>query len=60
MPDNTKKDWNKIKEKLKLKFAKLTNSDLLFVEGKQDEILKRLQTKLGKSKEEIQKLISEL
>jgi uncharacterized protein YjbJ (UPF0337 family) len=38
----------------------LTDSDLLLLEGKQDELLGRLQVKLGKTKEEIQKLISSL
>ena len=52
--------WNETKGKLKQKFAMLRDSDLLLVEGKQDELLGRLQTKLGKTKEEIQKLISEL
>ena len=55
-----KGNWNETKGKLKQKFAMLTDSDLLFVEGKQDELLGRLQTKLGKTKEEIHKLISEL
>lgn len=53
-------NWNEIKGKLKQKFAMLTNSDLLFVEGKKDEMLGRLQVKLGKTKEEIEKIISEL
>ncbi|CAN5422374.1 hypothetical protein BH10BAC1_BH10BAC1_02370 [soil metagenome] len=52
--------WNETKGKLKQKFAILTDSDVLLVEGKQDEMLGRLQTKLGKTKAEIQKLISEL
>jgi uncharacterized protein YjbJ (UPF0337 family) len=55
-----KGNWNETKGKLKQKFAMLTDSDLLFVEGKQDELSGRLQTKLGKTKEEIHKLISEL
>jgi len=55
-----KGNWNETKGKLKQKFAILTDNDLLLVEGKQDELLGRLQTKLGKTKEEIQKLISEL
>jgi uncharacterized protein YjbJ (UPF0337 family) len=55
-----KGNWNELKGKLKQKFAKLTDDDLLFVEGKQDEMLGRLQIKLGKTKEEIQKVISEL
>ena len=53
-------NWNEIKGKLKQKFAMLTDNDLLLIEGKQDELLGRLQTKLGKTKEELQKLISEL
>lgn len=55
-----KGNWNQTKGKLKQKFAMLTDSDLLLIEGKQDEMLGRLQTKLGKTKEEIHKLISEL
>ncbi len=55
-----KGNWNEAKGKLKQKFAMLTDNDLLLVEGKQDELLGRLQSRLGKSKEEINKLISEL
>ncbi len=55
-----KGSWNETKGKLKQKFALLTDNDLLLIEGKQDEMLGRLQIKLGKTKEEIQKLISEL
>jgi len=55
-----KGNWNETKGKLKQKFAMLTDDDVLLVEGKQDEMLGRLQAKLGKTKEEIQKLISEL
>lgn len=55
-----KGNWNETKGKLKQKFALLTDSDVLLVEGKQDEMLGRLQAKLGKTKEEIHKLISEL
>jgi uncharacterized protein YjbJ (UPF0337 family) len=55
-----KGNWNETKGKLKQKFALLTDSDVLLLEGKQDEMLGRLQTKLGKTKEEIQKLIAEL
>jgi uncharacterized protein YjbJ (UPF0337 family) len=55
-----KGNWNETKGKLKQKFAMLTDNDLLLVEGKQDEMLGRLQTKLGKTKAEIQKVISNL
>ena len=53
-------DWNIIKGKLMQKFALLTNNDLLLVEGKYVELLGRLQIKLGKTKEEVQKIITEL
>ena len=55
-----KGNWNETKGKLKQKFALLTDSDMLLVEGKQDEMIGRLQVKLGKTKEEIHKIISEL
>ncbi|CAM4257382.1 MULTISPECIES: CsbD family protein [Flavobacterium] len=55
-----KGDWEVQKGKLKQKFAKLTDNDLLFVEGKKDEMLGKLQITLGKSKEELQKLIEKL
>jgi len=53
-------DWNEIKGKLKKKFAMLTDSDLLLVEGKKEEMFSRLQIKLGRTKEEIIELISKL
>jgi uncharacterized protein YjbJ (UPF0337 family) len=52
--------WNEQKGKLKQKFASLTDNDLLFAEGKKDEMLGRLQVKLGKSKEELHKLLEAL
>ena len=55
-----KGDWEEQKGKLKQKFAQLTDNDLLFVEGKKDEMLGKLQITLGKSKEELQKLIEKL
>jgi len=55
-----KGNWNETKGKLKQKFAILTDNDLLLVEGKQEELMGRLQIKLGKTKEEMQKVLSEL
>jgi uncharacterized protein YjbJ (UPF0337 family) len=55
-----KGNWNETKGKLKQKFADLTDNDVLMEEGKQDEMLGRLQIKLGKSKEELHKIINEL
>ena len=52
--------WKEQKGKLKEKYATLTDNDLLFAEGKKEEMLGRLQIKLGKTKEELHKIISEL
>lgn len=52
--------WDEQKGKLKQKFATLTDDDLLFAEGKKDEMMGRLEKKLGKSKEELHKIMSEL
>ena len=53
-------NWNEIKGKLKQKFSVLMDDDILLVDGKKDELLGRLQIRLGKTKEEIRKLISAL
>ena len=53
-------NWNVTKGKLKQQYATLTDDDLLLVEGKHNELLGRIQTKLGKTKEELHKLISAL
>ncbi len=55
-----KGSWNEIKGKLKQKYADLTDDDLTFAEGKDDELLGRLQKKLGRTKEELRKEIGEL
>ena len=55
-----KGNWNEQKGKLKQKFAMLTDNDLLFVDGKKDEMLGKLQAKLGKTKEELHKIIGSL
>ncbi len=48
-----KGNWNVVKGKLKQKYGQLTDDDLAFAEGKEEELLGRLQTRLGKTKEEI-------
>ena len=53
-----KGDWEEQKGKLKQKFATLTDNDLLFAKGKKEEMMGRLQVKLGKTKEELYKIIS--
>lgn len=53
-------NWETQKGKLKQRFASLTDNDLLFVEGKKEEMMGRLQIKLGKSKDELHKIILDL
>ena len=55
-----KGNWNEQKGKLKKKFGYLTDNDLMFEEGKKDEMLGKLQIKLGKTKEELLKVIASL
>jgi uncharacterized protein YjbJ (UPF0337 family) len=55
-----KGNWNQIKGKLKQSYANLTDDDLTYVEGKEDELLGRLQEKTGKSKDEIKNEINKL
>ena len=55
-----KGSWNEIKGKLKQQFGNLTDDDLTFAEGKEDELLGRLQKKLGKSREELRGMIEKL
>jgi len=55
-----KGNWNEVVGKLKQKYANLTDDDLLFVEGKEEELSGRLQQKLGKTKEEIHDLLEKI
>jgi uncharacterized protein YjbJ (UPF0337 family) len=55
-----KGNWNEQKGKLKQKFGFLTDNDLMFEEGKEDEMMGRLQIKLGKTKDELTKFIAGL
>jgi uncharacterized protein YjbJ (UPF0337 family) len=53
-------NWEEQKGLLKQKFATLTDSDVIFSEGKKEEMFGRLQIKLCKTKEELNKIISAL
>ena len=55
-----KGSWNKQKGRLRQKFAILTDNDLMFEEGKKEEMFGRLQIKLGKTNEELQKIIASI
>jgi uncharacterized protein YjbJ (UPF0337 family) len=55
-----KGDWNIVKGKLKQQFGNLTDDDLMFIKGKEEELLGRLQQKLGKTKQDIRDLLAKL
>jgi uncharacterized protein YjbJ (UPF0337 family) len=55
-----KGSWNEIKGKLKQKYGQLTDDDLTFAEGKEDEMLGRLQTRLGRTKEDLRRELEEM
>jgi uncharacterized protein YjbJ (UPF0337 family) len=55
-----KGNWNDQKGKLKTRFSTLTDKDLLFEMGKKEEMLTRLQAKLGKTREELVEIIEAL
>ncbi|MGC9451355.1 MAG: CsbD family protein [Oceanipulchritudo sp.] len=52
-------NWNITKGKLKQKWGNLTDDDLQFAEGKQDELLGRIQKLTGESRESVEKAVKE-
>lgn len=55
-----KGNWEEQKGILKKKFSTITDNDLIYLEGKKEEMLGKLQTKLGKTKEELQEVLKSL
>jgi len=55
-----KGSWNEVKGKLKQKYGQLTDDDLMFAEGKEDELLGRLQKTLGRTKDELRSEIEDM
>lgn len=58
--DKLKGNWNELKGKMKQEHADLTDDDLQYAEGKEDEMIGRLQKKMGKTKEEVTNWIDSL
>ncbi|MGD9557401.1 MAG: CsbD family protein [Mangrovibacterium sp.] len=58
--DKMKGNWNIIKGKLKQQYGELTDDDLTYVDGQEDELLGRIQKKTGRTKEEIKEFIDTL
>ena len=55
-----KGSWNELKGKLKQKYGQLTDQDLMFAEGEEDELLGRLQKRLGRTKDELRAEIEDM
>lgn len=58
--DKIKGNWNQLKGKVKQKYGSLTDDDLTYAEGQEDELLGRIQEKTGESKEAVKKFIDSL
>ena len=54
-----KGDWNITRGKLRQKWAQLTDDDLTYAEGKQEELLGRIQKRTGETREAIEKAVKE-
>jgi uncharacterized protein YjbJ (UPF0337 family) len=55
-----KANWTRIKSKLKEKYPQLSETDLFYTEGKEDQLLEKLQTKTQKTRFELEKEIEGL
>lgn len=53
-------NWNILKGKIKQQYGDLTDDDLAYVEGKEDELLGRIQKASGKTKDEVKEWIDKL
>jgi len=58
--DKLKGNWNILKGSLKQKYGELTDDDLAYEEGQEDELIGRIQQKVGKTKEEVVDFINSL
>jgi hypothetical protein len=54
-----KETWSSLKERLKQKYANLTDNDLAYIQDKEDEMLEQILRKTGESREEIEKCLRE-
>ena len=60
MRDKLKGNWNIVKGKLKQEYGELTDDDLQYVEGKEDDLLGRIQKRTGRTKEQVKNFIDNL
>ena len=58
--DKIRGNWNMVKGKLKEKYGNLTDDDLTYAEGQEDQLIGRIQERTGQAKEEITRYIDDL
>jgi len=58
--DKLKGNWNELKGKLKQKYAQLTDDDLTYAEGKEDELYGKMQQRLGQTKDQVRDLVQDV
>ena len=58
--DKIKGNWNVLKGKVKKKYGELTDDDLAYKEGQEEQLLGRIQKKTGKTKQEVKDFIDSL
>ncbi|MBB6328089.1 uncharacterized protein YjbJ (UPF0337 family) [Algoriphagus iocasae] len=58
--DKIKGNWNEIKGKIKQEYAEVTDDDLLYEEGQEDQLIGQIQKKTGKTKEDVKSFIDSL
>ena len=59
LTDKIKGNWNIMKGKLKEEYAELTDDDLLYAEGQEDELLGRIQKKTGQTKDQVKEWVDQ-
>ena len=59
-PLTIKGNWNDLAKKLQTKFSNLTDADLEFAEGKEEDLLKRIETRLDKKREEVVEILKQI
>ena len=55
-----KGNWNVVKGKLKQAYGDLTDDDLKYVEGQEDELVGRIQKRIGATSADVQNLLDKL
>lgn len=58
--EKLKGNWNQIKGKLKQEYGELTDDDLTYQEGREDELLGRIQKRTGRAKQDIKDFIDRI